>query len=424
MQEMFTLAQAFANQPLPAGNRVAIVTNAGGPGILATDSLIGAGVKLASYAPATVRKLKKALPAEASMGNPVDMIASADGERYAAVLAPVLADPNVDAVLVIFVTPVYIDAMRVAQEIVKATSRRKKTVLTCFMGKTRSDEAVNHLKENGIPVYSFPEEAASALAAMIRHRQYLEQPEGKVIRHRVKAAPVRRVLRRAREERRELLDFNEARELVHAYGIPVVPAREVTDDITALTAARRLGYPVVLKASSPRFPHKTEVDAVRLDLRTGDEVAAAFETMGPRLRRRDPDTRFFVQSMIRGGVEVILGAVTDPAYGPILMFGLGGTEVEVLRDVVHSVCPITDEEARRLVHSIRGAQLLTGFRGAEAVDVEALAEWICRLSQMMTEHPEIQEVDLNPLIVNPPGQASGVVDARIAVSPEEAGAGV
>jgi len=320
---------------------------------------------------------------------------------------------------VIFVTPVYIDAMRVAQEIVKAAARRKKPVLTCFMGKTRSDEAVNHLKENRIPVYSFPEEAATALSAMIRHRQYLERPVGNVIRYRVKAAPVRRILERAREEKRELLDGNESRDLVQAYGIPVVAAHEVSDDITALTAARKLGYPVFLKAASPRFPHKTEVDAVRLDLRTGDEVAAAFETMGPRLRRRDPDTRFFVQSMIRGGVEVILGAVTDPAYGPILMFGLGGTEVEVLRDVAHSVCPITDEEARRLVHSIRGVQLLTGFRGAEAVDVEALAGWICRLSQMMTEHPEISEVDLNPLIVNPPGRPSGVVDARIAVSPEE-----
>jgi acetyl coenzyme A synthetase (ADP forming)-like protein len=419
MQEMFTLAQAFANQPLPAGNRVAVVTNAGGPGILAVDTFIGEGVRMATFATATVRKLKKALPPEASMVNPVDMIASADGPTYTAVLGPVLSDPNVDAVLAIFVTPVYLDALKVAEAIVGAAARRKKTVLTCFMGKTHSDEAVQLLKENRIPVYAFPEEAATALSAMIRHEEYLKRPVGKVIRYRVGTGSARRVVARARGEGRELLDFGEARALVETYGIPVVPAQEVHDAATALTVARKFGYPAVLKASSPRFPHKTEVGAVRLDLRTGDEVAAAFEDMAPRLRRRDPDTRFFVQAMIRGGVEVILGAVTDPAYGPILMFGLGGTEVEVLRDVAYSLCPITDREAERLIHALRGSSLLTGFRGSEPVDVEALAGWICRLSQMMTEHPEIQEIDLNPLIVNPKGLPSGVVDARIGLSLEE-----
>jgi acetyltransferase len=188
----------------------------------------------------------------------------------------------------------------------------------------------------------------------------------------------------------------------------------------ALTAARKLGYPVVLKASSARFPHKTEVGAVRLDLRTGDEVASAFEAMAPDLRRRDPEARFYVQSMVRGGVEVILGAITDPAFGPILMFGLGGTEVEVLRDVAYALCPVTDKEAERLILSIRGAALLTGFRGAEPVDLRALARWIGRLSQLLTDHPEIQEVDLNPLIINPPGRTAGIVDARISIKAADA----
>ncbi len=421
MQEMFTLAQAFASQPLPAGGRVAVVTNAGGPGILATDTLIGAGAQMAEFTPATTRKLRRVLPAEAAAGNPVDMIASADGARYAAVLGPVLADARVDAVLVIFVTPVYIDALKVAQAISGAAARRRKPVLTCFMGKTRSGEAVAHLKANRIPVYSFPEEAATALAAMIQHQAYLRRPAGRLIRFRPRTAAARRILRRAREEGRLLLDLDEARGLAEAYGLPVVPAQEVADAPGALVAARRLGYPVVLKASSARFPHKTEVGAVRLDLRTGDEVVAAFEAMAPRLRRRDPETRFFVQSMIRGGVELILGAVADPAYGPILMFGLGGTEVEVLRDVAHALCPVTDAEAKRLIHSIRGAALLTGFRGARPVDLAAVAGWIGRLSRLVTDFPEIQEVDLNPLIASPRGRPSGIVDARIRIAGGAAG---
>ncbi|MCZ6747021.1 MAG: acetate--CoA ligase family protein [Acidobacteria bacterium] len=414
MQEMFTLAMAFAHQPMPSGNRVAVVTNAGGPGILATDALIGAGVQLASFSAATRSRLRKALPPEASGENPVDMIASADGDRYTAVLGPVLADRGVDAALVIFVTPVYIDALKVAEAIVAAAARTRKTVLTCFMGKTHSSEAVAHLKENSIPVYSFPENACRALTAMIQHQEYLERPGGKVTRFRIKKGAAA-ILRGARKQRRELLTFNEARALIDAYGLPLVPTREVTDAGTALTAARELGYPVVLKASSDRFPHKTEVGAVRLDLRTGDEVASAFEAMAPRLRRRDPAVRFHVQSMVRGGVEVILGAVTDPAYGPILMFGLGGTEVEVLRDVAYALCPVTDKEAQRLIRTIRGAALLTGFRGSEPVDLDALARWIGRLSQLLIEHPEIQEVDLNPIIVNPRGRPAGVVDARIRV---------
>ena len=415
MQEMFTLATAFAHQAMPAGDRVAVVTNAGGPGILATDALIGSGVSLASFSPATCRKLKKALPPEASGENPIDMIASADGDRYAAILGPVLADPGVDAVLVIFVTPVYIDAMKVAQAIVQAAGKGGKTILTCFMGKTRSSEAVAHLKANSIPVYSFPENACRALTAMIRHQEYLNQPAGRVVRHRVKKDVATRVLRGVRRRKQAMLGFGEARALLEAYGLPVIPSHEVADAGEALTAARKLGYPVVLKASSARFPHKTEVGAVRLDLRTGDEVASAFEAMAPNLRRRDPGARFYVQSMVRGGVEVILGAVTDPAYGPILMLGLGGTEVEVLRDVAYALCPVTDKEAERLILSIRGAALLTGFRGAEPVDLKALARWIGRLSQLLTDHPEIQEVDLNPLIVNPPGRTAGIVDARISI---------
>ncbi|MFQ5719165.1 MAG: acetate--CoA ligase family protein [Acidobacteriota bacterium] len=413
MEEMFTLAQAFAHQPLPAGDRMAVVTNAGGPGILATDALIGAGVRLAEFSRTTRGRVERALPAEASAQNPVDMIASADGSRYGAVLGPVLADAGVDGALVIFVTPVYIDALAVAKQIVAAAARQHKPVLTCFMGRTHSAEAVAYLKAHRIPVYAFPEGAAAALAAMAHHAAHRRRPAGRVRRFRVQKAVADKVIRRARRAGRSLLDITEAAELLTAYGLPVIEACEVADAAGAVGAARRLGYPVVLKASSPRFPHKTEVGAVRLDLRGGDELLDAFDDMATALRRRDPATRFFVQGMVRGGVELILGAVADPAFGPILMFGLGGTEVEVLRDVAYSLCPITDVEAADLIGSIRGSVLLDGFRGATPVDRAAVAGWIGRLSALMLDCPRIREIDLNPLIVTSRGRPCGVVDARI-----------
>ncbi|MFQ5768001.1 MAG: acetate--CoA ligase family protein [Acidobacteriota bacterium] len=415
MHDLFILAQAFASRPLPAGRRVAVVTNAGGPGILATDALVGGGAELPALSGRTRRRLSRVLPEEAVPGNPVDLIASADGQRYRAVLEPVLADARVDAVLVIFVTPVYIDALEVARSIVEVSAAHRKTVLCCFMGKTRSAEAVSLLKSRRIPVYAFPEEAATALLAMAGHQAHRARPAGRVVRHEVGEGEVRRLLRRVRRAGRLLLEMEEAQALLTAYGIPVVRACEVVDAGGALTAARKLGYPVVLKATSPRFPHKTEVGAVRLDLRTGDEVASAFEKMAAQLSRRDARTRFFVQKMVKGDVEVILGAVKDAVYGPLLMFGLGGTRVELLGDVAFAVCPVTDREARDLLESIRGAPLLTGFRGSAPVDLAALAGWVERLSQLVSDHPEIQEIDLNPLMVGARGRPSGVVDARISV---------
>jgi len=416
MAEMFTLAQGFALQPLPAGDRVAIVTNAGGPGILATDALVSAGVRLAELSAGTRRRLRRALPVEATVDNPIDMIASADAERYAAVLGPVLSDPTVDAVLVIFVTPVYIDALAVAHAIVAAAGRRTKPVLTCFMGRTHAREAVEYLKTNRIPVFSFPEEAATALTAMVRHREWRARRRGRVRSYRMDAAAARRVLVRARRAGRAWLDEPATRALLTAAGLPLVAARPVRSAAEAGREARRLGLPVALKGFSDRFTHKTEVGAVRLDLRSGADVAAAFDDMAARLRRVDPAVRFVVQQMIAGGRELILGGVTDPAFGPILMFGLGGTEVEVVRDVSYALCPVSDADAEQLIRDLRGAALLTGFRGRPAVDLRAVAAWIGRLSQLLVAHPEIAEIELNPVLAAPRGRPAGVIDARVRLS--------
>ena len=413
MAEMFTLAQGFALQPLPAGDRVAIVTNAGGPGILATDALVSAGVRLAELAAATRRRLRRALPAEATVGKPIDMIASADAERYAAVLGPVLADPTVDAALVIFVTPVYIDALAVARAIVDAAAARTKPVLTCFMGRTHAREAVELLKRNHIPVFSFPEEAATALTAMMRHQAWRERRPGRVRAYPMQAAAARRLLARGRRAGREWLDEPSTRALLAAAGLPVVATRPVATAAEAVAAARALGLPVALKGFSDRFTHKTEMGAVRLDLRRAADVTAAFEEMAPRLRRVDRRARFAVQRMITGGRELILGGVADPAFGPILMFGLGGTEVEVVRDVSYALCPVSDAEADRLIDSLRGAALLAGFRGRPGVDRRAVAGWIGRLSQLLLAHPEIAEIELNPVLAAPRGRPAGVVDARV-----------
>ena len=214
-----------------------------------------------------------------------------------------------------------------------------------------------------------------------------------------------------------MLDEPATRALLTAAGLPVVEARLVRSPAEAVREARALGMPVVLKGFSDRFTHKTEVGAVRLDLRSAADVAAAFAEMAPRLRRLDRHVRFMVQRLIAGGRELILGGVTDPAFGPILMFGLGGTEVEVVRDVSYALCPVSDAEAERLIHGLRGAALLTGFRGRPAVDLRAVAGWIGRLSQLLVTHPEIAEIELNPVLAAPRGRPAGVLDARVRLSP-------
>jgi len=411
MSEMFTLATAFAHERLPEGNRIGILTNAGGPAIMATDALSTLGLEVAELSAATQDRLRRVLVPEASVRNPVDMVAGADATSYASALAVLKDDPGLDGLIVIFVSPVMINAVEVARAIVAAARDARLPILTCFMGKEQGKQGVEELRAAGIPVYLFPEEAARAMAGLDRYRRIRTRPEGKRRVFEVDRAGAATVLKAAARSGRTVLLPEETERLLRAYGLPAAPAMMAADETEALAAAARIGYPVVLKGVADALVHKTEAGAVRLDLRS----AAELETACREMRTALPGTglRFQVQRMVRGGCEVILGLARDPKLGGILMFGLGGIFVEVTKDVVFRILPITDVEAEDMVRGIRGHALLAGARGRPPVDETFLAEALLRLAQMAEDLPEIEQIDINPLLAGPDRDSSFAVDARV-----------
>lgn len=418
MEELFTLAQALANQPVPKGDRIAIVTNAGGPGILCTDALIGAGMRLAEFSGKTRAALAKVLPPEASAANPVDMIASADAARYRKTLELIKRDEGVDGIVAIFVSPIMIDAYEIARAIADAADGTK-PVLSVFMGKQRSDEGIEWLQSKRVPVYRFPEAAAAAMTGLARYRTLRDRPIGTFVRFTVDTARARRAIARARKAGRALLSAREVADVLDAYGLPMAPAHLTTSAAEAIEAAHVLGYPVVLKAVSDALSHKSEVSGVKVDLRNADEVAHAFNDLTTRLKPRMPGLEIQVQKMVTGGRETILGMVRDPHFGPVLMFGLGGIFVEVMKDVAVGVHPLTDVNARSMIERIKGYPLLAGTRGEKRVDLEFLQQCLLRLSQLVGDlESDLAELDLNPLIVTEDATRSYIVDARIALLPK------
>jgi len=411
MSDMFALATAFSLERLPEGNRIGILTNAGGPAIMATDALATLGLEVVELSAGTQERLRRVLVPEASVRNPVDMVAGADGQSYAAALAILKDDPGLDGLVVIFVSPIMINAVEVARAIIHAARDARLPILTCFMGKEQGKQGVEELRDAGIPVYMFPEEAARAMEGLDRYRRMRARPEGSRRTFDVDHAQAEAVLRGALTAGRQVLLPEETERLFRAYGLPLAPSRIVTDETQAVAAAAELGYPVVVKGVADNLVHKTEAGAVRLDLRSAAEVEKACREMRQSLRAAD--LRYQVQKMVRGGRETILGVARDPKLGAILMFGLGGIFVEVLKDVVFRILPITDVEAGEMVRGIRGHALLAGARGASPVDEAFLVEALLRLAQMADERPEIEQVDINPLLAGPDRASSCAVDARV-----------
>jgi acetyl coenzyme A synthetase (ADP forming)-like protein len=433
IEELFDVAMLLAHQPVPHGSRVAIVTNAGGPGIMASDACESHGLEVVTLADETVAALRAFLPREASTRNPVDMIASAAPESFEKAVRLVAGDARVDAVLAIYVPPVVTRPLDVAQAIVRGTAAaaddargrgaEPKPVLTCFMGSHGVPESLRSLHQGQIPSYAFPESAAIALARVVRYGRWLATPEGAVRRFddvdpRRAAAALEGARARAGAEETAWLDPGETRDLLEAYGIATPVDRVVRSEEEAVQAAAAAGGPVVLKLVSASITHKSDVGGVVLDLRSEAEVREAFRGIGARLAARGWSDRIEgvrVQPMIREGVEAIVGVTHDRSFGPLVMFGIGGVHVELLRDVAFRVHPLTDRDARELVRSVRGFPLLEGYRGSPPGDVAALEELLLRVSQLAGDHPGIAEMDLNPLKVLPPGRGCVVVDARVLV---------
>jgi len=420
VRELFTLAQAFASQPLPRGKRLAVLTNAGGPGILATDAAVHVGLELAEFAPQTKKALAALLPAEASLRNPVDMIASASPEQFAACSAAMLADPGVDAFLPIFVSPATMDAERVAAALKDGVDEGRsrggagKPVLACFMGRNKGPEGRAILKDAHIPVYDFPEAATQALAAMAWFAEFRAEPTGAIPV--MTPAPDRARAAAALKGKDGWLRFPVAMELMAAYGIPVAPWTTVKDPDSARAFADLHGFPVVVKLDSDTILHRTEKGGVAMDLRSEREIQGAFWELERNVADVPGDHQFIAQTMVQGGTECLIGATTDPVVGHILAFGLGGVFVELMRDVVFRLHPLTDREASTMVRSIRGLPMLEGARGKRGVDLGQIEDVLLRVSALLSDFPEVAELDLNPFFAHPETGKAAAADVRVRIA--------
>ena len=421
VEALFDAAIAFSKAPLPQGRRVAILTNAGGPGIIIADACEGFGLEVAPLSDETQSRLREHLPAEASVANPVDMIASATPEQVERAMRIIVADPGIDAVIASYV-PLGLEAPVIAAAINRGAEGCGKPILAVLMSKRGLPQGMAELDDTPIPAYRFPESAARALGAMWRYRQWLDRPVAEVRRFDVDGARVGQIIASALREDRERLTVPEAFEVLDCYGIPIAPFRIASTEEDVVEAARELGYPVVLKAVSQDIVHKTEAGAVKLDMRDEDSLRAAWKEIADALDSESPEARdagVLVQRMWTGGRETIVGMATEPQFGPIVMFGLGGVYVEVQRDVAFRVQPVSTVDALEMIRSLRGYRILEGVRGEEGVDLATLSEVIERVSQMVGDHPEIQEMDINPFLAFPEGQASIAVDARFRVGPAD-----
>jgi len=415
--ELFHYAQAFGSQPVPKGNRIAIVTNAGGPGIMATDAAVRHGLKLAQFSDVTLGKLKNDLPATASIHNPVDVIGDATHERYEAAIRHVLQDENVDGAVIILTPQAMTDILETAHIVPTVVQGIDKPVLCSFMGIVDVSAGVNHLQQSGIPNYIFPEAAVRTLAAMARFGEKL-MPQARWVKPvQADCSSTQMLINESLElEPTHLMHEHEANRILQCYGFPLLKSSLVTRPEDLEAATRHVGFPLVMKIVSQQIVHKSDAGGVKVGIKDLDEAKAAYAQIIANAKAYDPEAVIqgvYLAEMAGKGVEVILGAHRDPKMGPIVMFGLGGTLVEVLKDVSFRLAPMWESSAERMIQEIKAYKVLQGVRGNPPSDVAALKDCILRLSQLLDENPQIAEMDINPLIVYPEGQGCAVADCRI-----------
>jgi acetyltransferase len=418
MQALFGCAMAFASQPLPKGPSLAIITNSGGPGILAADACDRSSLHLSPIRKGTADRLREFLPPTASVYNPIDIIGDASHERYEKTLEIVLEDELIHAVLILLTPTAAVDPAAVASGIVELAKDADKPIMTSFMGGKGVREARKIFRDHGIPTYDYPEDAITALDAMLSYRRWREKPDRQYQHFEADTRRAREIFASVIDQHRHDLIESEAREILKAYGFRLPESRIARTTKEALAAASEIGYPVVMKIDSPDVLHKSDMGGVRVGLETDTMIEDAFFDITSTIQLKQPKARILgvmVQEMIPQGKEVILGITRDIQFGPMVMFGLGGIYVEVLKDVAFRIAPLSVESADAMIRDIRSFPLLRGVRGEAPADIQGIRDALLRLSQMAIDFPEIIEADINPLLVCPEGQGAVAVDARITI---------
>jgi acetyltransferase len=416
LQDLFDYAIAFGYLPALRGDRIAIVTNAGGPGILATDAIERSGLQLARFDPKIIRALEEFLPDAASAANPVDVLGDARADRYRFALEEVVKDPHVDGVLVILTPQAMTEIVKTAEVIADIAGEVELPVLACFMGEARVEAGTKVLEKHNVPNFGFPERAAMVFEGMSRFRVNQDKPLPEYEHFEVDKDTVAKIIDEVLSEGRVSIGDAEARSILTAYGLDIPASHLAESADEAVEFANQMGYPVVLKIASPDILHKTDVGGVKVGLEDATDVRDAFDLITYRAQRYLPEARLWgclVQKMVPKGLEILIGMNRDPQFGPLVTFGLGGIYVETLKDVSFRVAPFSRTEAREMIKEIRASALLDGVRGEDPVDQETLVDALLRIAQLVLDFPRIAELDINPFIVYAEGQGGIAIDMRL-----------
>ena len=419
LQNLFNTAKVFSHCPIPKGDRVAIVTNSGGPGIMATDTVVECGMQMAELSEATKEKLRSFLPAAASVKNPVDMIASAPLDHYQQTLETVLSDDGVDMVIVIYLPFLGLKDIDVAKAVMDIKAQHpNKPIVGVFMTKNEFFAKLSDMEVN-VPFFMFAEEAVMGLNRLNQQRKWIERPITTPMRFDVDAEKAAKIFSDAAAENREQLTTGESLQVLSAYGIRICKDGEAKKADEAVALAEEIGYPVVMKLNSKKISHKTDVGGVRVGIKDAEQLRAEYADLVSKLEAKglmDGFEGVIVQEMVKSDREMVCGCAKDPQYGPMMMFGLGGVFVEVMKDVTFRLAPLTPEDANDMITSVKAYKLLQGARGAIPAQIDKVEETLMRLSQLVEDYPSIEELDINPLMISDKNGEPIAVDGRIKVS--------
>ena len=423
LKNLFATAKVFANCPIPKGDRVAIITNSGGPGIMATDAVCEYGMQMAQITDSTKETLRSFLPSAASVKNPIDMIASAPIEHYKETLKTVIADPNVDMIMVIYLPFLGLKDIDVAKAVMEIKSQYpEKPVIGVFMTKNDFFTKLSDLDVN-MPFFMYAEEAADGFNRLNQQRKWMERPEGQIPVFDVDREKAKQIIRQSLSEGRAQLTTRESIDVLDAYGIRVCKSGFATTEEEAVTIANSIDYPVVMKMTSKTTSHKTDGGGVRVNIQSEAQLRAEYKDLISKLEERgllDGLEGVIIQEMVKGNREMVCGIATDPQYGPMMMFGLGGVFIEVMKDVTFRIAPLTDIDAKEMIKSVKAYKLLEGARGTKPAQMEQIEETLLRLSQLVNDFKFIDELDINPLLISEKTGEGIAVDGRIKVRMSEA----